>query len=145
MTYKISFEKNPRSEDIRILDNGIMENAQKIKAQKPVEFFAFFIRDENGQIQGGCNCEICHGLLYIGQLWVAEALRGHGYGTKLMQAAEEHAIDAGCALLAVNTMDWEALDFYQNLGYFVEFERRGFAKDSTMYFLRKDLTINKPR
>ena len=139
MPYEISFEKNPRSQDIRVLDDGIMENAQKIKTQKPVEFFAFFIRDEQGQIQGGCNCEICHGLLFIGQLWVAEALRNQGYGTKLMQAAEKYAIDQDCSFLAVNTMDWEALDFYKKLGYCVEFERRGFAKDSVMYFLRKDL------
>jgi ribosomal protein S18 acetylase RimI-like enzyme len=140
MTHKIVFEKNPSSEDIHILDVGIMENAQKIKAQKPVEFFAFFLRDENGQIQGGCNCEICHGLLFIGQLWVTETLRGQGYGTRLMQAAEKYAIDAGCSFLAVNTMDWEALNFYKKLGYYVEFERHGFAKDSVMYLLRKDLT-----
>lgn len=140
MSYEISFEKNPSIEDIRVLDNGIMENAQKIKAQKPVEFFAFFIRDNNGQIQGGCNCEICHGLLFIGQLWVTKSLRGQGYGTKLMQEAEKYAIAQKCTFLAVNTMDWEALDFYKNLGYYIEFERHGFAKDSIMYFLRKDLT-----
>jgi ribosomal protein S18 acetylase RimI-like enzyme len=38
----------------------------------------------------------------------------------------------------VNTMDWEALDFYKKLGYEVEFERHGFLKDSIFYFLRKE-------
>lgn len=34
-------------------------------------------------------------------------------------------------------MDWEALGFYQKLGFIIEFERRGFLKDSVFYFLRK--------
>ena len=37
-------------------------------------------------------------------------------------------------------MDWEALAFYQKLGYEIEFERHGFAKNSIFYFLRKPLT-----
>jgi hypothetical protein len=36
-------------------------------------------------------------------------------------------------------MDWEALPFYQKLGYEVEFTREGFQKNSKMYFLRKEL------
>ena len=36
-------------------------------------------------------------------------------------------------------MDWEALDFYKKLGYYVEFERHGYLKESVFYFLRKDL------
>ncbi len=41
--------------------------------------------------------------------------------------------------MVVNTMDFEALNFYKKLGYMVEFERRGFEKDSIMYFLCKNL------
>jgi hypothetical protein len=37
------------------------------------------------------------------------------------------------------TFEWEALDFYKKLGYYVEFARHGFDKDSVFYFLRKDL------
>ena len=38
-------------------------------------------------------------------------------------------------------MDWEALDFYKNLGYDVEFVREGFEKESKMYLLQKK-TLN---
>nr|MDQ2993701.1 GNAT family N-acetyltransferase [Pseudomonadota bacterium] len=68
------------------------------------------------------------------------ALRSQGYGKKLMQAAENYARDAHCDFMAVNTMDWEALDFYKKLNFYIEFERHGFEKNSIMYFLRKDLT-----
>src|SRR5690348_12670369 len=41
--------------------------------------------------------------------------------------------------IAVNTMDFEALGFYIKLGFTVEIERKGFDKNSSMFFLRKDL------
>lgn len=80
-----------------------------------------------------------YGGLFVGQLWVKETLRGMGYGTQLMQKAEELAEKSGCNFIAVNTFDWEALDFYKKLGYYVEFERKGFDNNSTFYFLRKNL------
>lgn len=139
MTYNITFEKNPSSADIQTIADGYMQNAYKIKGHRPIEFFAFFIRDDNNKILGGCNGISLYGSLYIDGLSVAENLRGQGLGTKLIQATEHYAKELGCAFLAVNTMDWEALDFYKKMGYEVEFERHGFEKDSIMYFLRKNL------
>jgi GNAT superfamily N-acetyltransferase len=141
MTYNITFEKNPSSADIQIIADGYMENAYKLKGHRPIEFFAFFLRDndDNSKILGGCNGNSLYGCLYIDGLWVTESLRGQGLGIKLMEAAEHYAKELGCTFLTVNTMDWEALDFYKKIGYFVEFERHGFEKNSIMYFLRKDL------
>lgn len=139
MNYTIHYEKNPHEDDIQILNNGIMEYAKQKKDMKQLDFFAFFIRDENNQIVGGCGGDNMYGCFYVGQLWVAELLRGQGYGTRLMQAAEKLARACNCRFMAVNTMDWEALDFYKNLGFYIEFERRGFDNNSIFYFLRKDL------
>jgi ribosomal protein S18 acetylase RimI-like enzyme len=107
---------------------------------KQLDFFAFFIRDEQGKIVGGCAGDNLYGCLYVGQLWLTEQLRGNGYGTKLMQEAENLARKSDCNFMAVNTFNWEALDFYKKLGFYVEFERKGFDKNSIFYFLRKDLT-----
>jgi len=38
-----------------------------------------------------------------------------------------------------HVQSWEALDFYKKLGFYIEFERKGFDKDSIFYFLRKNL------
>lgn len=139
MTYKIDFESNPKPEDTQILCDGITHEAISKKDLKPVSFFAFFIRDEHEKIVGGCNGDILYGQLYVSQLWVDEKLRGQGYGTKLMQLAEEYAKKMGVRFMSVNTMNFEAPTFYKKLGYYVEFERHGFDKDSVFYFLRKDL------
>ena len=139
MKYKIDFESNPKLEDTQLLCDGISEHAKSKKGHKPISFFAFFIRDENGKMVGGCNGDICYGCFFVGQLWVTEALRHQGYGTKLMTLAEDHARLNHCPFMAVNTFDWEGLAFYKKLGFHVEFERHGFDKDSVFYFLRKNL------
>lgn len=138
MEYTINFEQHPKTEDTQILCDGISENAKITKGHKPVSFFAFFIRDENGKIVGGCNGDILYGQLYVGQLWVDEKLRHQGYGTQLMMLSEKHAKETGSRFMSVNTMSFEALDFYKKLGFYIEFERHGFDKDSIFYFLRKD-------
>lgn len=139
MNYKIDFESNPTAEDTQILSDGIFSEAKKKKDLNPVTYFAFFVRDAAGKIVGGCNGDILYGQLYVSQLWVDEKLRGQGYGTKLMELAEEYAKKNGVRFMSVNTMNFEAPTFYKKLGYYVEFERHGFDKDSIFYFLRKDL------
>lgn len=139
MQYTINYEENPNPDDVQMLGNAIMENASQKKGMKELDFFAFLIRNEEGQIVGGCNGCNLYGCLFVDQIWVAERLRGKGYGTKLMQATESFGKKSGCNFMTVNTFDWEALNFYKKLGFYVEFERRGFDKNSIFYFLRKNL------
>ena len=140
MTYKIVYEANPRHEETQLLGNGIMAYAKQKMEFDPINFFAFFIRDDNNEIRGGCNGCNLYGCLYIDQLWIEESLRSKGYGTSLMETAEKWGIANGCTFSAVNTMSWEALEFYKKRGFYIEFERRGFLKDSIFYFLRKDFS-----
>ncbi len=141
MTYKITFEMNPAAADVRMLENGITQDAVDKRGHDPVEFFAFFVRDENNKILGGCDGKIWCGCLYINHLWVAESIRGKGYGSKLMLSAENLGSEKKCTFAAANTMDAAALAFYKELGYHVEFERRGYLKGSVLYYLRRDLFI----
>ena len=67
------------------------------------------------------------------------AVRGEGYGEQLLMKAEDFGREKNCSFSTLDTMDFEAKDFYVKFGYEVEFERKGFDKDSTMYMLRKQL------
>ena len=139
----MTYEKFPKQNEIEILSQGIAQNAKIKKNLDPVLPFAFFIRDSHNQIKAGCNGNIGYQWLYVDQLWVDENFRNQGYGTQLMQAAEDLALKNQCVSIAVNTAEWEALDFYKKLGFYVELERKWLAGHSKFYFLRKDFNTKK--
>lgn len=138
MSYSICYEPIPKLEDTLYLTEQISQEAKKAKNMTPIESFGFFIKDENNEILAGCSAVMFYGCLYVDQLWVSEKLRHKGHGTQLMLLAENLAKEKGCTFSTVNTMDWEALNFYKKLGYQVELERKGYCKNSIFYFLRKD-------
>lgn len=142
MKYSILFTNNPTQDETKILWQGISQNAQQVRGLKPGEAFGFFVRDEDENIKGGCSGYVFYGCLMVDLLWVDDSIRNQGYGTALMKAAENLAIQKQCHFITVNTMDFEAPTFYQKLGFFIEFERQGFEKDSIFYFLRKNLIGN---
>jgi ribosomal protein S18 acetylase RimI-like enzyme len=127
-----------------VLLNGLNEASAKAKGMRPVEPFGFFIKDDDGQVVGGVMGARMFGSLHTDILWVDERLRNQGWGTKLMAEAEALGKASGCSFATVSTMDWEALSFYQRLGYSIEFTRTGYEKNSTMYLLRKSLLGLKP-
>ena len=46
-----------------------------------------FLRDDAQEVLGGLLASIWGGVLYVRILWVAQALRGQGYGGRLLEAA----------------------------------------------------------
>ncbi|MCW8405312.1 GNAT family N-acetyltransferase [Legionella pneumophila] len=138
MTLKLSFLENPDPDDVQILTNGIKAYAKQQRGFESLDFFACFIRNADNSIVGGCSGGTLYGGLHVDNLWVSESIRHQGWGTKLMQAALKYGNEKGCAFATVNTMDWEAIEFYKKLGFTLEFERHGFQKNSIFYFFRKE-------
>ncbi|HAT8893443.1 TPA: GNAT family N-acetyltransferase [Legionella pneumophila] len=139
MTLKLTFAENPNPDDVHVLTNGIKSYAKQERGFESLDFFACFIRDADNKIVGGCSGGTLYGGLHIDNLWVSEQIRHQGWGTKLMHAALKYGQEKSCAFATVNTMDWEAIEFYKKLGFKLEFERHGFQKNSVFYFLRKEL------
>ena len=138
--YRFDYQENPDAHDEHVLFEGI--NAQAILkkgVEKPIKSFGIFIKDPHGNVLGGVRGASYYGCLYVDMLWLKEELRHQGLGTHLMVEAEKIGRAHACSFAAVNTMDWEALSFYQKLGYAIEFVRDGYEKQSKMYLLRKNL------
>ncbi len=135
---KLRQQENPSPVEAVLL-KGIQDHAKVAKGLQPLEPFAISINDEQEQIVGGVTGCSFYGCLHVDLLWVDPKLRNQGIGSKLMQEAQELGKTRHCLFTTVNTMDWEALPFYQKLGYKIEFSRSGFDKNSTFYMLRKTL------
>jgi GNAT superfamily N-acetyltransferase len=78
---------------------------------------ALFVRDDAGAIIAGLTASTWGGTLRIEYVWVHEKWRNHGYGKRLVEAAEQEAIARGCKEAVLDTQSFQAPDFYLKLGY----------------------------
>ncbi len=138
MKKELSFEitENPNSQDLDFLTQKINEEAGNHGSAHP---FAIFIRDKIGKILAGCNGSVFFGSIYTDQLWVHPAYRKKGVGRALLEKVHEYGKKHGCTLTTVATMNFQAPQFYQKLGYQVEFTRLGLKDNISVLFMRKDL------
>lgn len=137
--YHFEYQEEPIQEDEQVLNDGISDEAALKKNMARIKPFRVFIKDAHGTVLGGASGTIFYGSLYVDMLWLKEELRYQGLGKKLMMEAEKIGRNKQCKFVTLNTMDWEALPFYQKLGYDIEFVRHGYANESKMYMLRKEL------
>lgn len=77
--------------------------------------------------------------LHIKYLFVDEKYRGKGIASHLMQHVFEFGKSRGCQFAFVETMSFQAPDFYQKLGFVIEFSRPGYAKNTSFHYLKKTL------
>lgn len=75
------------------------------------------IGDESGAVRGGLWGHTSFGWLHVQMLYVPDALRGQGIGTRLMAAAEAEAKRRGCRGVHLCAYDFQAAAFYRRLGY----------------------------
>jgi hypothetical protein len=56
-----------------------------------------------------------------------------------MKKALQYGRDKDCPFAFVETMSFQALDFYQKMGFQLELTRTGYAHGTSFHYLRKDL------
>lgn len=99
----------------------------------------FFLRDQGDEVLGGLLGFIWGGVLYVRILWVAQALRGRGYGRRLLEAAEQRAVERGVRQVFLDTFSFQAPGFYEKQGYEIYARADDWPVGHTHYFLRKGL------
>ncbi len=99
-----------------------------------------FLRDARGNISGGLIGGTFWGWLHVDYLWVDERLRGEGWGRAILEAAEKEAALRDCHGSHLETHSFQALEFYQKLGYSVYGQLPNFPKGHVKYFLSKKLS-----
>ncbi len=75
------------------------------------------LREEGGAVIGGLVGRTGWSWLYVENLAVPPALRGGGWGTRLLDAAESEARARGCIGARLDTYTFQARGFYEKQGY----------------------------
>lgn len=72
---------------------------------------------ETGEPIGGLLGRTSMGPLFIDLLFLPECLRGHGVGSRIIQAAEDEVLRRGCSRAIRFTVTFQAPGFYDRQGY----------------------------
>jgi len=135
----ISSEVNPRNKEYiqnKMFEFNLMHFPDDLKGRYE-ELNLYLVNDE-GSIFGGIVGEFCWNWLEIQYLFVDHDLRNLGYGRQLLRAAEKKAMEKKCDFIKLDTLSFQALDFYLKEGFQI-FGTIENAGSHTHYYLKKDI------
>jgi GNAT superfamily N-acetyltransferase len=136
---RLDVDLNPSQTDIDTRDRLLESFNDPFIGPDGYQKLAAFIRDDDGTIVGGLTGVTYWRWLYIANLWLHECLRGQQWGSRLMTTAEEEARKRGCTRAHGDTLGFQALGFYQKLGYTLFGQIDDFAGGYARYYLQKVL------
>lgn len=137
--YQVVVESKPDSADMVAVINGLTAyNASQADGDTPNYLF-IALRDADGGVAGGLIGATYLGWLQVQAVWMDEALRGRGYGSALMQAAEDEAVRRGCPRVFLETLSFQALPFYEKRGYQIVSRLPDFPPGGCRYALTRQL------
>lgn len=128
---------------IKEFNDSVSEHHRAARATGK-EPLAALLHDSAGQLVGGLIASVYWGWLDIDELWIGERWRGQGLGRTLMKTVEKVAIKRGCRFAQVTTWDFQALGFYEGLGFKVTGCQEDYPPGRTFYWLRKELAHRDP-
>jgi GNAT superfamily N-acetyltransferase len=108
---------------------------------RPVELV---VRDTDGAVIGGLLGNTKWGWLYVDKLWISDAARGQGIGSRLLARAEEIARERGCVGAFLSTFEHQARPFYEARGYHVFGTLDGFPAATRQFYLCKPFASSAP-
>jgi GNAT superfamily N-acetyltransferase len=144
MSYTISIDPAPSDSDLDVLGKGLDQFTENIAGVEDRKNITFFLKDDNDEIVGGITGAYGnYDWLWVGTLWVSDAVRGKGYGEQLLYAIEQEAVKNGCGNAYLNSFSFSAVEFYKKNGYTVYAELEDFPPGHNLNSLRKKLILDK--
>ena len=135
----MSLEDHPRRRDIETVRQRLSEFNRTFAPADEHRRLCGFLRDLSGDIVGGLVGGTYWRWLYVEALWVSSSYRGRGYGRELLRAAEEEAVRRGCRYVHLDTHSFQAVGFYERMGYQHAGELRDLPEGYSRYLMWKQL------
>ena len=135
----ITSEPDGDPADRQTLQDAIDAFNVRVTGRDDGRYVSLFVRDESGKLRGGLTGEIWADWLHVRVLWLDEALRRQGLGSRLLAQAEDEARVHGCKGAFLETFSFQAPAFYARHGYEVFGRVDEYPGEHAQIFLRKRL------
>lgn len=136
---QISVSESPTDEQMEHLRAGLTEHSLAFVREPGWQPLAVFAHEVGGELIGGVTGKVNWNWLHIGLLWVSEASRHSGLGSRLLARIEVEAKDRGCHSAHLDTLTYQAQPFYERRGYRVFGTLEEYLPGQSRVFLRKSL------
>ncbi|SDR34532.1 Acetyltransferase (GNAT) family protein [Paraburkholderia fungorum] len=136
MKIEVTDTRNEHDDAFIASQLGAYNAAFAVRDFKPLRVYA---RNADGSIIGGLLADTYWQYLEVHKLWVSEAYRNAGHASRLLKAAENEARLRGCKHVLVDTFSFQALGFYQKLGYSEFGQLDEFSGKHQRHYLHKRL------
>lgn len=134
---EVTGERDEAAEEALLV--GLRDHNRPFLGEATFRHLGVLARGGGGRLSGGLTGRTSDSFLYIDLLWVAEAERGRGLGSRLILAAEAEAVTRGCRSAVVDTFDFQARPFYERHGYAVFGTLDGYRDGHRRFFMVKRL------
>jgi ribosomal protein S18 acetylase RimI-like enzyme len=137
---KVSIKDESSAVATQAIERGLVEHALTSGIEpRNHRALVILVHDDAGAVVGGVVAATVWGWLHVKEMWVAAEHRGQGWGSKLLALAEDEAVKRQCHHALLDTFDFQALGFYQRLGYEVFGSLNDFPTGHVRYFVSKRL------
>ncbi len=136
---RVELEERPGTDDARVVSDGLLEFNRAVIGDPNEVQLGVFVRDASGRVLGGLHGHLRWRWIYIAKLWLPDELRGQGVGTRIMKVIEDYARHHGCLGIYLDTFEYQALPFYEKLGYVQFGVLEGYPPGFSQFHLRKTM------
>jgi GNAT superfamily N-acetyltransferase len=137
----ISVSDTPSQEDFATIFRGLDAATAEVVGHAELLPLAVLLRDDTGVAVGGLWGRTVYSWLMIEMLFVPVLLRGRGFGSALVRAAEDAALARECIGVRVETFEFQAPGFYQRLGFILAAVQDDLPPGHRCYSLCKRLDM----
>lgn len=139
MSEAIRFDDAPAARDLAELERCINDFNDDTTGARDGRALAAFLRGPDGALRAGLAGHTWGGCAEIKLLWVREAERRSGLGSRLLRAAEDEARARGCTRIVLSTHSFQAPGFYRRHGYAECGRVDGYPHGHAQIYLAKTL------
>jgi GNAT superfamily N-acetyltransferase len=136
----IDIRQQALSEDLKKkIDEGFSRHAIQMTGHDEKFDAVAFVAMEGEFFAGAMVGQRFWKALHVKYVYIDEKYRGKGLGTRLMQRILAYGLEQKCPFAFVETMSFQALEFYQKMGFELDFTRPGYAHGTSFHYLSKKL------